>query len=395
MEAAALEQRIRLGEDSRTEFKGVAQSNFRLAPQDIAKAIVSLANTRGGVLVIGVDDDGKPSGTGTTQQTDALMRQVVQACQDSIQPSIACAIEKAELHGVNLLLVEVTAFSSGRPYRADRGYYVRDGSVSREATRDDLVRLLQSQDHHYDEEPLAGAKLADLDGAAIQRAFALLYGVVDPRETSRYLRALGCLDDDETPTVTGVLFFGREPSRWLPDARVSAVRIEGTMISSTFLDRQELAGRVTEQIEAAGVFLQRHMGSSSEAPGWERTERPGPGRIPQPALREAVLNAIAHRDYKMTSQTRIFVFDDRVEVVSPGGLLNRLTLESIRLGGVSQRRNPRIAALLVHLQRREHLGFGVFEMIRQMADQGLPEPEFGLQGGHFRVTLRGRPRSAP
>ena len=395
MDAAALEKKIRLGEDSRTEFKGVAQSKHRLAPADIAKAVVSLANTAGGVILIGVESDGKATGTGTAVQTDALMRQVSQACQDSVQPAIACVLEKAEIGGVTLLLVEVPAFSSGRPYRASHVYYVRDGSVSREATRDELVSLLQSQDHHFDEQSVKDAKVDDLDPMAIQRAFALLYGGVDPKEASRYLRALGCVDDDETPTVTGLLLFGRNLSQWLPDARVSAVRIEGTVISSTFLDRQELAGRLTEQIDASAVFLQRHLGSPSEAPGWERIERPGPGRIPQPALREAVLNALAHRDYKMTSQTRIFVFDDRVEVVSPGGLLNRLTLESIRLGGVSQRRNPCIAALLVRLQRRENLGFGVPEMVRQMTDQGLPEPQFALHGGHFRVVLRGRPPNAP
>ena len=107
-------------------------------------------------------------------------------------------------------------------------------------------------------------------------------------------------------------------------------------------------------------------------------------------LREALNNAVAHRDYRAASQIRVFVFDDRVEIINPGGLLNRLTLDSVRLGGISQRRNPVVASLLARLAKRENLGVGVPEMIRLMSERGLPEPEFELPAGHFRVTLRTR-----
>jgi ATP-dependent DNA helicase RecG len=121
--------------------------------------------------------------------------------------------------------------------------------------------------------------------------------------------------------------------------------------------------------------------------GWERRER----GIPPEVLREALLNALAHRDYRMASQTRLLVYEERVEISNPGDLLNRLTLESIRLG-VSQRRNVRIAALLAraHTTRRESLGIGVPAMFTLMRERGLPAPEFRIEGGHFRVTLRTR-----
>jgi len=110
--------------------------------------------------------------------------------------------------------------------------------------------------------------------------------------------------------------------------------------------------------------------------------------IPEKVLREAVLNAVAHRDYRAASQVRIFVFDDRVEFVNPGELLNQLTLEGIQLGGISQRRNPVVAALLARARRRESLGMGVLEMIRLMRERKLPPPEFSVAAGHFKVVLR-------
>ncbi|MET0405495.1 MAG: ATP-binding protein, partial [Cystobacter sp.] len=118
--------------------------------------------------------------------------------------------------------------------------------------------------------------------------------------------------------------------------------------------------------------------------GLERVEE----GIPEKVLREAVLNAMAHRDYRAASQVRIFVFDDRVEIVNPGELLNQLTMDGIRLGGISQRRNPVLAGLLARARRRENMGMGVPEMMRLMRERKLPPPEFSLEAGHFRVVLR-------
>jgi ATP-dependent DNA helicase RecG len=198
------------------------------------------------------------------------------------------------------------------------------------------------------------------------------------------LVAIKCLDRLGTPTVAGVLFFARDPGRWLPDARISAVRFRGTEASQEFVDRKEAGGPLTTQIDVALGFLERHVPSPSRVEGWERVDK----GIPTEVLREALLNAVAHRDYRAASQVRVFVFADRVELHNPGGLLNRLTIESIR-EGISQRRNPVVASLLARAGRRlEGLGLGVRTMIRLMRERGLPEPEFKVEGGHFRVVLR-------
>jgi ATP-dependent DNA helicase RecG len=379
-----LEQRLKLGEDTVTEFKSTVRTQHPVDPRDIAKAIAALANTQGGHLFLGVENDGTVSGAGTPQQADKLMLQVSDICHQNIQPPLTCPVLKFESHGQTLLAVVVPRFSAERPYQVSGKYYVRDANRSREARRDELIRLLQSADYHFDEEPVAGSQLEDLDPEAIRAFLSILYDEPEEADGRRLLSALQCLDATGTPTVTGMLLFGREPQRRFMDARISAVLFKGTELTSEFADRKEIQGRLFDQVEDAVTFLKKNVRAPSHVEHLERIEE----GLPEKVLREAVLNAVAHRDYRAASQVRIYVFDDRVEIVNPGELLNKLTLDGIRLGGISQRRNPVLAGLLARARRRENLGMGVPEMIRQMKARQLPPPEFTVGDGHFRVVLR-------
>lgn len=387
MDTETIERRLRAGEDSRTEFKSGRED---LPAKTLAKEIVAFANSQGGQLFIGVEDDGSPTGVGSLREADQLMQKLSAACQTGVQPAIWCSLLKVEVGGKLLVIVDVPPFSPDRPYRADRTFYLRDGSVCREATRVELVRMLQSQDVHFDETPVDGATRDDLDLDAFDAFLREAYQTGAATQRAHYLRALKCVEADETPTVAGVLLFGRDPQRWLPDARVSAVRFATDRPSNDLVDRRELTGALSAQIEGVIAFLRQHVPAPSRVEGWERVE----GGLPESVLREAVLNALAHRDYRAASQVRIFVHGDRVEVINAGLLLNHLTLDSIRLGGLSQRRNPVIAALLARARRRENLWMGVPEMNGVMRERGLPEPEFDLSGGHFRVVLRWVPALA-
>jgi ATP-dependent DNA helicase RecG len=384
VDAETIERRLRAGEDSRTEFKSAREE---LPAKTLAKEIAAFANGQGGQLFLGVEDDGSITGAGTLREADQLMQRVTSTCQTSVHPAIWCSILKVEVQSKLLVIVDVPAFSPDRPYRVDRIFYLRDGMVCREATRTELVRMLQSQDAHFDETPVSGAARDDLDFEAVDAFLRDAYHPGAAAQRAHYLSALKCIEPDETPTVAGILLFGRDPQRWLPDARVSAVRFATARPSNDLTDRREITGALTTQIEGVIAFLRQHVPAPSRVEGWDRVER----GLPEPVLREAVLNALAHRDYRAASQVRIFVHDDRVEVINAGLLLNHLTLDSIRLGGISQRRNPIVAALLSRARRRENLGIGVPEMIAMMRERGLPEPEFELSGGHFRVVLRWTP----
>ena len=383
MDATTIAQRIQLGEDSRTEFKSAARG---LDAKVLARAISAFANARGGQIFVGVEDDGTITGTGTVKQADTLMLQVVQVCQSLIRPAIWCPINKAEVDGKLLLVVEVPASSPDRPYRAEHIFYIRDASMTREATREEMLRLLQSQNVYHDESTVDGAKLDDLDIEAIDGYLRALY---EPSATTRrehYLRSLKCLDPGGVPTVAGLLLFGREPQRWIPDARISAVRFAGTAMSGEFADRKEIGGTLLQQLDHASMFLP----APAVISGFERVER----GIPEVVLREALVNALAHRDYRAASQVRLFVFADRVEIINPGLLLNHLTLDSVRLGGISVRRNPVIASLLSRARRSERSCRGVPEIAATMRKIALAEPEIDLAGGHFRIVLRSRSRES-
>jgi ATP-dependent DNA helicase RecG len=382
-----LEKRLRLGEDAVTEFKSVLLNSHKVDPKDIARAIVALANTKGGHLLLGVEDDGTVTGAGTLEQVDELMRQVSDVCSNTVHPALFCVPQKFEVQGQVVLGVEVPAFSADRPYQAGGKYYVRDMNKSREARREELLRLLESAAVHFDEQPVEGATREDLEPDAVRSFLASLYDYEAPEveaNGSRLLEALQCVDRTGTPTVTGLLLLGRQPQRWLRDACISAVVLPGTEMTLDFVDRQQYEGRVLDQVDAAVAFLKRSVRAPSRVEGQKRAEQ----GIPDKVLREAVLNAAAHRDYRAASQVRLFVFSDRVEIVNPGELLNKLTLEGIRVGGISQRRNPVLAGLLARARRRENMGMGVPEMIRLMKARGLPPPEFSVGAGHFKVVLR-------
>lgn len=387
MDSVRLEERLRLGEDSRAEFKSVARSQFDIDIDDLARSVAALANTGGGHVILGAENDGTASGVGSVEQADRLMVKASQACRERLRPPIACAFVKAVVSGVPLLVIEIPAFTPERPYLVHGKLYLRDGARTVEGSGADMRRIAQSIDYHFDEQPVRGASRDDLDLSAVEAFLRDAYGRPwDPEEAWIYLqRALGCVDEEDVPTVAGVLVFGRQPERWLPEARVSAVRFPGTEASGEFIDRQEIGGRLTDQFTGAVAFLSKHLLNPSRIEGWVRTEH----GIHPDVLREAVLNALAHRDYRMASQTRVFLFDDRVEISNPGDLLNRLTIESIK-AGIGQRRNPRVAALLAvtHSERRENLGLGIRLMVRLMRERGLPEPVFTVDAGHFRVVLK-------
>jgi ATP-dependent DNA helicase RecG len=250
-------------------------------------------------------------------------------------------------------------------------------------------------DYHFDEQPIKDAKRDDLDDEAIRQFLERTGRAVQMDAAADvYLKAIRALDVSGQPTVAGILFFAKEPAHWLLDARISAVRFKGREISGEFVDRQEIGGRLPVQLEAAAAFLKQHLASPAHIEGLQRIEHGLPAdtlRIPLEVLREVLINALVHRDYQSSSQTCIFIFDDRVEVINPGMLLNQLTLDNICVGGIKQFRNPLIVNLANRIQGRESYGMGIPEMIRLMEANGLPKPEFSLEGGHFRVVLRLQP----
>jgi ATP-dependent DNA helicase RecG len=392
MDPKVVEQRLRLGEDSETELKSVAHLGFSLNKElsdTLAKEIAAFANSGGGWIILGAEDDGTPTGVGTLAQADKIMQGVSQLCQTVVDPAIPCRITKMEVSGNLLLIVEVPAWSPNRPFQARGKFYVRDGTIARPASRDELRTMLESQAIHLDEQPARGASREDLDPEQIALFLQSTYGDEAALSPGAYLRSLKCVDEGGQPTVTGILFFGKDPQRFFGDARITAVRFGGESVSSDIVERLEIDSGLFRQIEQAERFLEAYVPKPAKIEGFHRVDR----GIPRVVLREVLHNAVAHRDYNVASQITVLAFSDRVQIMNPGGLLNRMTVEGIKLVGTSQRRNPNIAALIMRAARRESAGIGIPRMIDEMRRAGLPEPEIEVVGGFFRVELRYAPEA--
>ena len=243
-----------------------------------------------------------------------------------------------------------------------------------------------------DELPVSGTSLADLDRPYFEATFERLYDMPVAQvglPLPRLLQNLKLMKEEEL-TVAGVVLFGRRPQQYLPFARVSGVHFYGAEIGERFRDRKEIEGTLEQQIEGALAFLNLALPLPGQIEGLRRQDSP---ELPLFALREAVVNAIVHRDYTIHGQVRVFIFDDRVEIISPGELPNTATLNSIQFG-IHVERNPLLVTFLSKLGLMTQVGTGIPRMMRAMQKAGLPLPEFKATGGQFSVTLYRPPATA-
>ena len=324
-------RRLRLGEDSGWAFKQVEFSGDRPASprrDDWANEVVAFANASGGALLCGVRDDGEVQGMSRRQMSnlDAL---VVEVCTDSIKPAVRIRTDHCELAGGNLILV-VEVPQGDSLHEAPGGAYIRVGASKRFMTSDERMRLAQRRGQArfrwFDEQPVPGTGLGTLE-EALWKPLLSAEGAADPEAA---LMKLALLAPDEAgvtrATVAGVLFCTRNPERWLPNACITATRYRGKDRASGQVDAQEIMGPLNRQIADAVAFAVRNM---------QVAARKVPARVEMPqysdrALFEAVVNAVAHRDYSMHgSRVRLAMFEDRVEIQSPGSLPNNLTVESM------------------------------------------------------------------
>ena len=343
---ADIERRLQLGEDSHWEFKQIEFSGNRpIGPKrdDWADEIAAFANTDGGVMLCGVADDGTPQGM-SREQVVALDSLLVELCTDSITPPVRIRSRHEALPGgERILLLEVPRSDS--QHDSPGGSYVRVGGSKRRMMSDERQRLAQRRGQAryrwFDEQTVPDTGFGTLD-EALWKPLLSAEGAESP-ETA--LAKLALLAPDEAgvvrATVAGVLLCARNPESRLPNASITATRYRGRDRASDQVDAQEIAGPLNRQIAAAVAFAVRNMRVAA---------RKEPARVDMPqysdkALFEAVVNAVAHRDYSMRgSRIRLSMFEDRLEIQSPGALPNNLTV-----GGMEVRqatRNQTLASVL-------------------------------------------------
>ena len=374
MTDADLKARIRLGEDSSLEFKSVDITGGRVESpdrRDLADELAALANGRGGTLLLGVEDETRAIQGIPLDRLDVVESWAREICNDSIKPPLDADILKIELEDAGGRLVPILRIDVERSifvHKSPGGYFRRIGSSKREMPPDALARLFQERSQtrviRFDESIVPGTARADLDFALTQR-FLRGNAVSVPNgrtledtssaedEVLRKLRIVAdTVDGKSRLTLSGALLCTREPQRWLPHAYIQAVSYAGDRTAANYqTDARDIFGPLDVQVEEALHFVRRNM-LVRAVKETARSERP---QFSERAVFEAIVNAVAHRDYSMAgARIRLHLFSDRLELYVPGGLVNTLTTDSLHLRQAN--RNELIVSLLARCNAPSGLG---------------------------------------
>ena len=341
-------EKIILGEDATIEFKREMPHRNSLADE-----IAAFANTQGGVILIGVDDDRNIVGL-ELQELDRVEKTVVEICEDSIEPTVPIFTEKKRIDDKNILKIVVPR--SLFVHKTPNGYFTRQGSSKREMPTDQLARLLQSRSQAriitFDEQLVPNTHKKTLREPLYQR-FITEDASEDDIEDLLLKRSLLVKDGRETrASVAGVLMCHDTPDDYLYNSFIQAVYYSSKEKDANYqIDAKDFRGPLDQQIIDAFKFVQKHN---------EVSARKEIGRIDQPqysmrAVFEAVVNAVVHRDYsKSGSKIRLFMFADRLELYSPGALANTVTIEKLRYSQAT--RNELLSRLLSEITLDDDVG---------------------------------------
>lgn len=352
-----LMDKIRLGEDSTLELKAVRFSGARMTgpdPRDLADELAAFGNFVSGVVVLGVDDRTRAIEGVPQERLDLVETTLRDVVNDRIVPPLPVRIERIELpdiDGAPRAVVKLDVPRSLFVHRSPGGYLYRLGSSKRQMAPDLLARLFQQRSQvrmiRFDEQAVPDALPEALEADLWQR-FAPGRG----EEDAIVLRKLRLLVDadgaevEERLSVAAVLMCTSEPHRWLQSARIEAVHYRGVERDGNYQrDARTITGPLDRQVAAAHDWVLSRMAVGAvKEPG--RVERP---QFASRAVFEALVNAVAHRDYAIYgSAIRLFLFDDRLELYSPGALPNTMDVDSMALRQFT--RNELVASLLARVQ---------------------------------------------
>lgn len=367
---------IKEGPGAKTVLLGAKASSRK-----IAESMVALANVHGGLIILGATSSRKITGVSDTELASELMSS---AALIATPPLILPLPELVEVDGKTVCIGQVPA---GLPhvYSLRGQYLVRSGRNTRPLMPHELrVLLLNRSESSFEAQTPRGAAFEALDADRI-KAYLEMLGVSPVEEAERLLLSRGCLVEGAKgprPTIAGLLLFGENPQRWLRSAEITCVRYAGNTMSDDFI-REDIRGVLSDQLRRAEAFVVANMRRGMRIRGLEREEVL---EFPVSVVREAIVNAVAHRDYSIRGDNiRVIMFSDRMEVYSPGRLPGHITLDNL----IDERysRNEAIVQVLGEMGFIERLGYGIDRMIDVCQKEGLPSPEFSETSAGFMVTI--------
>jgi len=348
------------GEGYTLEFK-------RSINSDLPKELVAFANASGGRIVIGVNDRNQIVGCDLSNKMLSQIEDMATACD----PPVAIRIEKLPQH--KMLVIHVPE-GANRPHRCNKGFYLRNGASSLKMSTQDITAFIQAEGKiRFDQQLRMDLNWEEVLDESRLSHFLSLANISPQLDTANLLLNLGAGDyknDRFYLNQTGVLFFTKEPTQRLFHVSVVCALFKGTG-KAYILDRKELTGNLLENVEDALIFLKKHLQLRWEITS-ESTRRKEILELPEVALREAMVNAVCHRDYlEQGAQVMVEIFDDRVEIYNPGGLPKGLSEKDF--GRRSVCRNPNIASLLLRCDYIEKMGTGIERIRAALERESCPK----------------------
>ena len=363
------------GEGYTLEFKQNINS-------DLPKGLTAFANASGGRIFIGVDDKNQITGCSFSNKLFSQIETMAAACD----PPVAIEIEKLQKHKIIVIHVPEGA---NRPHRCNKGFYLRNGASSQKMSTLDITAFIQAEGKVRFDQQLR----LDLDWKKVLdenrlNHFLTLARIAPKTDTKNLLLNLGAgnyKNDQFYLNQTGVLFFSKDPTQRLFHVSVVCALFKGTT-KAYILDRKELTGSLLENVEDALIFLKKHLQLRWEITR-KSTRRNEILELPEVALREAMVNAVCHRDYlEQGAQVMVEIFDDRLEIYNPGGLPKGLPEKDF--GKRSVCRNPNIASLLLRCDYIEKMGSGIERIHAALEKENCPQVKIDFHTMFSLVFLR-------
>ena len=355
--------------------------------EELAETLVAFANGDGGTIVAGVNAAGRPTGLVYPEDVESVLRRAEAQCR----PPIHTGWEQIDLAGSSVIAVSV-ARSAELHALADGRVVIRMGAENRPLAGDAIRQLAATKSSgEFEAEIVSGVRRSDLDDEVIAEYLAKREERQRKRITAtpdEVLHEIGALNPQGDPTVVGALLFARNPQQFLPQSGLVFVKFIGTEPRGEgglpgYGRREEITGPLARVIEEAWQVVWEEMHVGAVVKGLEREERT---EYPPFAVRECLVNAVCHRDYRVKGRRiEIRMFADRMEVISPGGLPGFITVDNLVEEHFS--RNPRLVAGLFQWGYIEELGLGIDRMIEEMTQAGHNPPLFRATPYSFTVTL--------
>ena len=356
METLELIERISQGEDSYTQFKVQAVSS-----KDLAKEFVAFSNAEGGILIFGVADDGEIKGL-STDEIESLGQLIGNVADNNVKPPIHPLIQNISISDAKLIIVSIKNGTS-KPYATGSGdYYIKSSSDKKKISQEELRRLFAESKRLYaDEEIVNGSDISDLNSEQffiflekeniqiyeeLKQGNLELSTVLENRELAR----------DNQLTLAGNLIFGLNPQKFNKSFYIDCVYFDGNDVSVNKFHSKEMIDGSFEKLYKNSIdFIKRNLDKKQADKDFNSTAKV---ELDERVFTELIINAIIHRDYYINSSIKIFMFHNRIEIISPGKLTNSLTVEKIK-SGISIHRNPILNSICKNVLPYSGYGSGI------------------------------------